>query len=391
MAGASALAGVSGCLNFGYPTHAGVERAQPAQFRGGLRRRGYRDVQIPETVEIAWTVPGVNTGGHTAAKASAVEAPDGSILVPGDSGYVWSVRPDSEVRWRTRVTHAARGVHGTPAVAGGLVYVGAYDGAFSALDVETGERVWRVDLGDAIGSSPAYHDGTVYVAVEYLEPSGSVFALEATTGVTEWVDDRPTDHPHSTIAIDREVGRLVVGANDGNLYAWTYPALEFAWSYPTGRPIKGPVATDGDAAYVGSWDHHVHAVDMETGETDWTFETDSYVMSGASVVEGTVYVGSHDGNLYALDAATGQRRWLFETDGRIIGCPTVTPGHVLVGSYDTSLYCVTREGEPVWRIENRGRVTSTPLVTENGIFYTERTPTVGEDGVTGHLYALKAN
>ncbi|NIS30966.1 MAG: PQQ-binding-like beta-propeller repeat protein, partial [Actinobacteria bacterium] len=77
-------------------------------------------------------------------------------MVPGDAGVLRRVTPDGEVAWATRVTGASRGMHGTPAIANGAVYVGAYDGALYAFDLETGERFWRRQLGDAIGSSPAY-------------------------------------------------------------------------------------------------------------------------------------------------------------------------------------------------------------------------------------------
>lgn len=390
--GTGAAAGVAGCLDLGYRSAASGTPAEQAdaQFRGGLRRQGYRDTSLPQAMTVAWTLGDVNTGAHTAAKASAIETSAGTIIIPGDSGYLWSVTPDGDVRWRTRVTRATRGIHGTPAVANGLVYIGAYDGALSAFDVETGDRAWRVDLGDAIGSSPSYHNGRIYIAVEYAEPSGSIFALDAATGGTQWVDDRPTNHPHSTIAIDLETGHLVVGANDGDLYAWRYPDLSFAWTYSTGRPIKGPIATDGQAAYFGSWDNQVHRVDLATGESDWTYKTGSDVMSGPSLVDGLVYVGSHDGNLYALEAATGGREWSFDTGAQLIGCPTVTRDHVLIGSYDATLHCVTRAGDGAWQIETQGRVTSTPLVTEDAVYFAERAPNGGENGESGRFYALNS-
>ena len=308
-----------------------------AQFRGGLERRGvYPAASIPETVDVEWTIRNVNAGEHTAAKASPVATPDGDVVVPGDTGEVHRVTPEGDVVWTASVEETKRGIHGTPAIANRAVYVGAYDGALYAFDLDTGDRFWRRKLGDAIGSSPAYHDGTVYIAVEYYDPSGAMFGVDAASGAVTWEDDRITNHPHSTCAIDRDAGRLVVGSNDGNLYAWTYPDLEFAWSFPTGEEIKGPVATHDGSAFFGSWDHTVYRVDLENGSEEWAFETGGLVMSGPSVeaTTDTVYVGSHDSNLYALDVATGEKRWRFDTGGRIMGCPTVADDHVLFGSHD---------------------------------------------------------
>lgn len=401
--GAAATAGLAGCLDrsndgTGDGDTDDGEIAGPAaesadvQFRGGLRRQGVRDVAVPESIERDWRVGDLNTGDHTAAKASAVLAPTGDIVVPGDNGEVWALSPDGERRWSASVDETQRGIHGTPAIANGAVYIGAYDGAMYAFDLETGDRVWREKLGGSIGSSPAYHDGTVYIAVEYPDPSGSVFALSALDGSVEWKDDRVTDHPHSTIAIDREAGKLVVGANDGVLYAWEYPDLEFAWEFDTGGEIKGPIATADGAAFFGSWDERVYRVGLDDGEEEWSFGADDLVMSGPAIADGVVYAGTHDTNLYAIDQESGEEHWRFSTNGSLIGCPVVTPETVLVGSNAGSLHCVAREGadaeagEEVWRASATGDTSSTPLATDEGIYFTDR----ASDERTGSIYKLRA-
>jgi outer membrane protein assembly factor BamB len=352
-----------------------------AQFRGGLRRQGvYPDATVPESPEIEWSIP-INSGEHTAAKASAVALPDGDLVIPGDDGELRRVGPGGEVRWMAAVSDASRGIHGTPAVANGTVYIGAYDGAIYAYDLATGEQFWRSELGDAIGSSPAYHDGSVYIAVEYYVPSGSMFGLDAVTGEVQWEDDRPTNHPHSTCAIDRETGSLVVGANDGNCYGWSYPDLEHQWTFETeaigdrSRDIKGPVAVADGSAFFGSWNHHLYRVDLATGTEEWSFEADSLVMTGPSTEPeaGIVYTGSHDSRLYALDMADGTVQWSADTDGQLIGCPTVTSEHVLVGSYDGHCYAVRKEtGELAWQVAAHGEVTSTPRVVDGAVYFTDR-------------------
>ncbi|WP_276257811.1 PQQ-binding-like beta-propeller repeat protein [Haloglomus litoreum] len=403
-AGAAAAAGLAGCTTLADPASSDFETAATAQFRGGLERHGYQtDGTVPDDVEVAWSHP-VNTGDHTAAKASFVHAPADAVraatgdedagdrlVVPGDDGTVRAFTPDGELLWASAIQPASRGIHGTPAVAGGLVYIGGYDGGLYAFDLGSGERVWRRKLGDAIGSSPAYHDGDVYIAVEYYTPSGGVFGVDAATGGGRWGDRRVTDHPHSTIAIDRDAGRLVVGSNDGYLYAWSYPELEFQWRFETGDAIKGPVATYDGGAFFGSWDRNVYRVDLADGTEDWAFGTNGLVMSGPAidVGRGVCYVGSHDGNLYALDADEGTELWRFGTGGRVVGCPVTTGTRVVCGSKDRSVYALdTSDGTEVWSLELDGWVTSTPLVTGRGIYVAERAPE-GADGPPGHAYALR--
>ncbi len=398
-AAAASAAGLAGCTrivsgpNDPVPIEGSVDATATTQFRGGPRRRGDRtDLAVPDSATVDWALDAVNTGDHTAAKASPLSLPDGDVLIPGDDGTLRRVAPDGAVRWTAETEPAARGIHGTPAVANGVAYVGAYDGALYAFDLDTGRRYWRRRLADAIGSSPAYHDGRVFVAVEYYDPSGALYAVDAVTGEVLWDDQRPTDHPHSTPAIDRETGRIVVGANDGRLYAWTYPDLEFAWSFETGAAIKGPVAVTDRRAVVGSWDRRVYAVELTDGTEAWRFGTDDMVMSGPAVADGTVYVGSHDSRLYALAAATGEREWAFDTGGRIIGCPTATAGSVLVGSQDRRLYAVDRAGgEERWSVGAAGQVTATPLPTGDAVYVACRASAPylrDDDGPTGKLYRI---
>ncbi|SDM41188.1 Outer membrane protein assembly factor BamB, contains PQQ-like beta-propeller repeat [Halogranum gelatinilyticum] len=393
VAGVATLSGLAGCVGRladsplgrfaldGTTTGPGAADRAPADaeafttFRGDLRRQGYQpETTVPSTVEVAWELDAVNTGEHTAAKASAVRDPAGNYVIPGDDGAVRSVALDGSVDWLAETSPSRRGIHGTPTIANGLVYVGAYDGALYAFDVESGEQLWRTQLGDAIGSSPGYHDGLVYIAVEHSAPDGSLAACDALTGEVVWTDGRPTDHPHSTIAIDRELGKLTVGSNDGTLYGWSYPDREPLWTFDTGRPIKGPIATYDGAAFFGSWDESVYRVDLETGKEDWAVATDDLVMGGASVDTDseTVYIGGHDGFLRAFDAASGEEEWHFRTGGYIVGCPTVTRDHVLVGSYDTNLYALDKaDGAAVWSVDVAGWVSCDPLV-DDGVVFTSR-------------------
>jgi len=391
-AGAGGLAALAGCQGLGRTgdldplAETELDESATTQFRGGLRNLGYVDRSVPDTVGVDWSLP-VNRGDHTAAKSTPVALPGGDVLVAADTGVLRRVAPGGDVRWEATVTDATRGIHGTPAVANGVAYVGAYDGALSAWDLDSGQRRWRTPLGDAIGSSPVYYNGVCYIAVEFSTPSGSVEAVDAATGEVRWTDSRPTDHPHSTVAIDRDAGRLVVGSNDGVCYAWTFPGLERAWTFATEGAIKGPVTTTDGLAVFGSWDSTVYGVDLADGTERWSFAAEADVMSAPAIADGTVYVGSHDRNVYALDAASGTEQWRFDANGWVIGAVTRTREHVLAGSYDGRLYAIdAASGEQSWHAEGRGRATSGALVTDDAVYYAERSPDPGEE--SGMLYRL---
>ncbi|MFC6771348.1 PQQ-binding-like beta-propeller repeat protein, partial [Halorubrum pallidum] len=255
--------------------------------------------------------------------------------------------------------------------------------------VESGEIDWQTGVGDAAAASPTYYEGKLYVAVEHATPSGSVVVMDAESGEIEERDRRPTDHPHSTVAIDLDRDRFLFGSNDGYCYAWSLSDRERAWRYDTGGDSKAPIAISRGIAVVPSWAETVTAVDVEDGSRIWEFETDDMVMCAPAVRDDTVYVGSHDGNCYAIDLATGEEQWSTPTNGWITGSAVATNDHVLVGSYDANLYALDREdGSVSWTVEGRGDVTSAPLVTDDAIYYAERAPEESEEA--GMCYKLVA-
>ncbi|EMA61500.1 outer membrane protein assembly factor BamB family protein [Halorubrum lipolyticum] len=381
---------------------AGPDDGVKTQFRQGLRNTGYVDAAIPEAVETAWELP-ANRGDHSASKGSPIEAPNGAIVLADDTGRVQSIAPDGSVNWATSISDDDRGSHGTPAIADGSLYVGTYDGVVSAVALDDGEVLWQTDAGDAAAASPTYLDGKLYVAIEHATPSGSVVKMDAESGEIEWRDERPTNHPHSTVAIDREHGRLIFGSNDGHCYAWSFPDLEREWAYDTGGDVKLPLAISEGIAVVPSWAGTVTGLDVEDGSMLWEFETDGGetakgepdpgstggVMCAPAVHDGEVYVGSHDSNAYAIDLETGEKLWSTPTGGWITGSAVATNDHVLVGSYDAKLYALDRDdGSVTWTAEGRGDVTSAPFVTDDAIYYAERAPEGSDEA--GMCYKLVA-
>ncbi|WP_440764341.1 outer membrane protein assembly factor BamB family protein [Natronorubrum sp. DTA7] len=417
--GVAAATGLAGCVELPTTLEARLEGSEAVSlFHGGLRRLGYYpDETVPDSVAVNWEFP-LNYVEHTAAKSSPVPTPDGETIVfAGDTGWIYGYTPGGELRWSTRTGATDLGFHGSAAIVGDTAYIGGYDGDLYALDVGSGEIVWRTrsaDLDDAlaIGSSPAYHDGSLYVVSEYGSPStGTLWEIDPNTGEPTWKDDRMWGQPHPSPTIDLEAGRLLAGSNDGVLYCWEYPSLEFAWEFQAeadgdereggafraGAEIKGTLAAHDGYGYFGSWDNTFYCLDLEDGSQEWAFETGRSIMSNPAVdVDADiVYMGSDDGSVYALDAASGEEIWSADVGGRVIGALTVTAETVLAGSYDSHLYALDKEtGDRNWRVENRGRVSSAPVPVDGRIYYAERAVVSTDDEneetteVPGHAYCL---
>jgi len=272
-------------------------------------------------------------------------------VLADDTGRVQSIAPDGSVNWATSISDDDRGSHGTPAIADGSLYVGTYDGVVSAVALDDGEILWQTDAGDAAAASPTYLDGKLYVAIEHATPSGSVVKMDAESGEIEWRDERPTNHPHSTVAIDREHGRLIFGSNDGHCYAWSFPELEREWAYDTGGDVKLPSRSARGSRSSPRGREPSRDSTSRTDPSCGSSRPTAGRRRGAirprghgrrhvrpAVHDGEVYVGSHDSNAYAIDLQTGEKLWSTATGGWITGSAVATNDHVLVGSYDAKLY-----------------------------------------------------
>jgi outer membrane protein assembly factor BamB len=113
----------------------------------------------------------------------------GSELIVADRLHVSALDPASgEERWSYRLADG-RSLEGgelntlsatTPAVVGSDVVLGDATGLLSAIDLESGRRVWRADVGDGAAAPPAAGGDLLYVVT--LGPEGELVALEHDPG-----------------------------------------------------------------------------------------------------------------------------------------------------------------------------------------------------------------
>ncbi len=354
-----------------------------------------------DCVVAEWKVTPFNVKPHTAPKGSAV-AFEGTIYVGSDNGTLHAFKPNGTELWRAATEWSGNGIHGTPTVADGRVFIGAYDGAMYAFDAHGGERLWRTQVGDYIGSSPRVWDGHVYIAVEHggsttvrdgLGAYGTVQRLDASTGQVVWISHQLAGHPHAPLALSVEDNVFVAANNWGHLDAWDLDDLEHRWHFEVdGRfvDMKGPVMIWDGAAFIASWNREYSRIDLETGQRDWVFRAGNFAMSGSAVDPrtGILYFGSHDGNVYALDATTGDEVWRRQFSKPFTSSPVLTPNVLLFAGKDGFLHALDpATGDRFWSYAAKNPITSTPLVVGDRIIFADRSE-ADQGGGHGQLYGL---
>ncbi len=226
-----------------------------------------------------WSLPGANLAG-TRAAISSIDAANVATLAPA---------------WATDIGGT---VAGTPAVAGGSVFVVTWDGLVVALDLVNGAQLWTSDLGASVADpmfggtigaadGAAVAGGVVYVS----DAAGTLHAIDAATGSAKWatkVDQQPSSGmlaapavwnglvyaPVTSMAGDATFrGSLVaVSARDGSIVWQRFFALDAghggaAASTPAVDPETGQLFLSVGAS--NSAPPSVFALDAVTGEVVW--------------------------------------------------------------------------------------------------------------------------
>lgn len=324
-----------------------------------------------------------------------------------------------------------------PAVAYGMVYELNKDGYLYALDVDTGDLVWKYKgPGPLIfPGSPTVADGKIYATTgqnaSYTgQESDSEFAcLDAYTGRVIWTLPIEAFAPRESVAIaygnlylipgdvttsvDTESGEeystfnqaWAIGTKSWNMFrhdsAHTASGqsapenLTLRWNFTTdGAVISSPSIADG-RVYVGSNDKNVYCLDSRTGNLLWNFTINERIKSSPAIADGRVYMGPDDGNVYCFDAYNGSLIWSTDAGGPIEvsfgsasalrSSPNVVDGKVYVGSLDTDVYCLDAvDGSVDWTFNTEGYITSSPAVVDGAVYV------VSEEPATGALFKLNA-
>jgi outer membrane protein assembly factor BamB len=285
------------------------------------------------------------------ALGGGVAIGDGRLYVTTGFGFTVALNTETgEQIWRTQV---GAPFHAAPTFAGGRVYAVTNDSEMIAFDAASGEVQWTHQAiaepaRILAASSPAVAGDTVIGPFA----SGEVVALLAANGRRLWV--RPLTRAGrltSLSAINDVAGRPVFA--DGVVYAVSHSGVLAAIDMRTGMPkwertfasAQTPWIA-GDVLYAVTVDGELAAFDRETGNAYWVRQLRRYrdeddkqgriAWTGPIMVGGRLILASSIGEVAAVNPATGE---VIET--RRIGDPVFIPPVAANGS----IYLVTDDAK----------------------------------------------
>jgi outer membrane protein assembly factor BamB len=265
--------------------------------------------------------------------------------------------PGLQLAWQARLGRLVS--YSSPAVVGGLVYIGSSDGRLWAypasgcgLDLCTTPLWNSTGLGQIL-DSPTVADGLVYVGSQTSDSSnnGKLDVFDASgcgkpVCAPKW---QGKAGPDSILQSSPAVvgGRVYVGSFDGKLYVFKAKGCGMklcapVWTGATGGPIESSPTVSGTKVFVGSNDGRLYAFPaagcgQSTCSPLWTGDTGETIFdSSPAVSKGTVYIGSvHHLNAFPA-AGCGQPTCTPLWQGShqedfVNGSPAVWKGKVYIG------------------------------------------------------------
>lgn len=386
----------------GDPHEANINAAAAAGFTSGISERSYGPAQAVRRDQVASFLTAVLAAliaeGHTEARQPPSSS--GSRSVPSAPSVAYQINPqhsgsqgvdtDEAVTLERAWSTSLGGPTSYAVIAEAMVFVtvadpGAhgYGTTLHALDAETGQKRWQIELGGTYyWSALAYEDGRLFA----LNYSGILRAFAPADGRQLWAVDLPEQGSFSSAptAVGGQVYAIGAGLG-GTTYAVDAASGEVWWTTDTfsGGSHSSPTVADGRVMASFAC-NQAYAWDAASGTELWHHRTGCTGGGGknTAVHRRRLYTRDSGGNLI-LDAATGEQ--VGAHSGRFIpaflddhGYFTERTGALAAWRVDTMT--------PDWRFEPPSAITTAPIVVSGTVFVaTEDGTLYGLDGETGDV------
>lgn len=234
------------------------------------------------------------------------------------------------------------------------VYVPAWGGSVSAVDLGTGIARWIWTLGRTPGDAAEniFRSGAEGVVVS----DGTVFA-------SGW-------HFLDRLGLRSEPWLVALDAASGaELWRITIP------SYFGGTTLSGPPLVHGDLVVIGPGGGHMWAFDRESHELAWTFESRprQATTTGAVIFGDHLYLDVGDDHVAAVHAASGTLEWRTFIGGSVYHGLLATEKHLHVPWGQTLTVLDRASGEKLLESRQPGRsydsfIASAPITSGGHLF-----------------------
>lgn len=326
-------------------------------------------IQIVPTVQVAklWSTSAGKGEGHLGTRQGPTIL-DGRVYAAAVEGGVSAMDLQSgQSVWRYA---SELPLSSGPGAGDGLVVVGSLDGDVIALDAATGTEKWKAKVGTEVVAAPAIGEGLVLVHSN----DGRVTAFDASTGERRWfwTHETPTLSVRGDSAPLLGPGFAFIGNDDGTLTALTLTDGREVWQQTVaaaeGRSeldrmadIDGTPVLEDTTLYATSYKKQTMAIDGPSGRPLWSHDIGG--PGRVAVSSDRVVVSDPGGVVWGLDKSTGSALW--QQDAllrRDLSAPAIQGDYAVVGDYQGVLHWLRlSDGAFAARVDVGDAVRATPV------------------------------
>lgn len=306
----------------------------------------------------------------------------------------------------------------TPVIAAGKVFTVSYNGQVTAVDANSGRRVWTVNVRYPITSGIAASNGMLYFATgngvgialrqsngamvwkDYIthqilatptisgnvalfkSMNDTVTAVNASNGKKMWEFQQQTPQLilRASSSVQVSSGYVVAGFANGQLVILSLQSGKVIWKQPVAVPqgglaiermidIDGTPLVAGGNIYVATYQGNISALKLRTGRVLWRHNISAY--TGLALGPQRIFLTASNGDVLAYDKATGGVVW--QQNGlheRELTGPAVVGNALVFADAHGYVHWVARaNGAFLARIRvNKHGVTAAPLVWGNRVY-----------------------
>jgi outer membrane protein assembly factor BamB len=365
------------------------------QLGGGPGHQGASDLRLSPPLSMRWAR---TVGGHVHAPPVLDDA--GRLFVSvadygtGGGGGIVALDAQTGTR-RWAVIHGAA-VHGSAAVAAGVVVFADVDGELRGVDAATGQERWHVTVDpDHVGGSVSLYAAPVIVGgVAYVGTMYRFVAVDIRSGALRW-STTPSqadfvDMSHATpAAID---GRIIapLGRTTG-LFAYDAASGEIDWSDPdpVALGVTAAPVLDGERIFTVNSATLVSSLALADGTTRWQrqlfergFDYAFWSWATPALGRGRLVLPTKEAGLIALDVDDGEVAWTFQVGESVVhtehyavlahsvSSPPVITGDVLWSGGDDGVLRAMRAstGELLWQTDLGAPLSGGVVPSQNLLF-----------------------
>ena len=268
--------------------------------------------------------------------------------------------------WRFKVGEP---VEFTPVSAGGRIFFTTTKGSIHALDL-AGNKVWTAKIAkDILTAPPLVTDGMVIVGSD----NGILYAFCTGCGSEKWKYELGDSIQGTANRVELPGGKkaiVAVSQSDGAIHCIN---LDGTLRWKTGELERsdGSAGVGGGRIVMGSCASALHVFTVaKAGKTaDIELGGDCQVAGGVAMSGSTAYAGTRSGKVVAVDVAAGKIVWTDEdSQSESFSTPAVDATRVLFASQDGKVYSLNRKnGKKAWAFDTGGSPSSPVIAGDKAV------------------------